>query len=149
MRRGFMTVFLRTPICSWRRRRGVLQPSKLAAVGCAEVEMRRGWKRMSLPGSDIQFALACVESGSHQGCRSRAVQRMRPSSDLQFTLAGVESGCHRVCRSRDAQSLPPGFDLQFALAGVESGSHRGCRSREALRVFDDDDGDDNNRIDCL
>ena len=62
MRRGFMAVFLQTPIYTWRGRRGVLQPSKLAAVGCAEVEMCRECKRMSLPGSDLQFALACVES---------------------------------------------------------------------------------------
>ncbi len=90
MRRGFITVSLRTPIFSRRGRRGILQPSRLAAVG---------WKRMSLPGSGLQFALACLESG-----------------------------CHGVGRSRDAQRLPPGSHLQFALAGVESGSHWGCRS---------------------
>ena len=107
-RRGFMTVSLQTPIFIWPGRRGVLQPFRLAAVG---------WKGMSPPGSDLQFA-----------------------------LAGVFLGCHRLGRSRDAQRLPPGSDLQFALAGVESGSHRECRSREVLRVVDDDNDDQNSDI---
>jgi hypothetical protein len=86
----------------------------LAVLGCAKIDVRRGWQRMLHPGSDLQFALAGVDFGSHRVCRSRDSHRVAEDVASRV-LSSVRVGRRRFLQPLGVQrqrcAPPPRVDI--------------------------------------